>query len=289
MAMPILVHQGCDYTLFANISIHCRPRPSCAGSTGQTDRFTTRQQSNHQAGNIIWRRQDTQSDCAINALRGALPRSALTAYLGRIVVPAPGDVDIVGVVGSDLDPANGVYHEADDIRTYTLWGELAYQLWRAQGLPQTRRKSDVERAAPGTWPVCADHWRSTHLDHDRRNRAPPACGRGNAETASRQSDLASQTVAFHVAHGVCRQPDARGACLDKLAAKTMPFSAERRRCADIARLRPPGERAFDFHRKNEISAIVASPVQRVDHDAVQWIVDIAAVRVTTRKCAPRTP
>lgn len=88
-----------------------------------------------------------------HALRGALPRSALTAYLEPDwVVPAPGDVDIVGVVGSDLDPANGVYHETDDIRTYTLWGELAYQLGGRKGYLKHAEKSDVERGAR-YWPV----------------------------------------------------------------------------------------------------------------------------------------
>ena len=34
----------------------------------------------------------------------------------------------VGIVGSDMDPANGIDH--GDIKTRTLWGELAYQLGR---------------------------------------------------------------------------------------------------------------------------------------------------------------
>ena len=49
---------------------------------------------------------------------GKTQRTDLSAYL-EADWPGlqPGEVDVVGVVGSDLDPANGVYHEADDIRT----------------------------------------------------------------------------------------------------------------------------------------------------------------------------
>lgn len=57
-----------------------------------------------------------------------------------------------GVVGSDLDPANGL--DRGDVRTWTLWGEIAYQLGRGRGDPRTAydvvRASDEQRVAPGT-------------------------------------------------------------------------------------------------------------------------------------------
>jgi hypothetical protein len=54
---------------------------------------------------------------------------------------------VAGVVGGDLDAANGVDH--GDARVFTLWGEIAYQLGRAEGYRLVRR-SDEQRVAPGT-------------------------------------------------------------------------------------------------------------------------------------------
>lgn len=55
-------------------------------------------------------------------------------------------VRVAAVVGSDLDPVNGVYHEQEGIRTYTLWGEIAYRL----GTYDLIAESDQQRVAPGT-------------------------------------------------------------------------------------------------------------------------------------------
>ncbi len=54
---------------------------------------------------------------------------------------------VAGVVGGDLDPANGVDH--GKVRTFTLWGEIAYQLGGADGY-KVVRESDEQRVAPGT-------------------------------------------------------------------------------------------------------------------------------------------
>jgi hypothetical protein len=54
---------------------------------------------------------------------------------------------VAGAVGGDLDAANGVDH--GDVRTYTLWGEIAYQLAGAEGY-RLVRQSDEQRTAPGT-------------------------------------------------------------------------------------------------------------------------------------------
>jgi len=54
---------------------------------------------------------------------------------------------VAGVVGGDLDPANGVDH--GKVRTYTLWGELAFQLGGDEGY-EVVRESDEQRVAPGT-------------------------------------------------------------------------------------------------------------------------------------------
>ena len=54
-------------------------------------------------------------------------------------------VSVAAVVGSDLDPVTGIKHE-DGIRTYTLWGEIAYQL----NAYDVMRENDVQRIAPST-------------------------------------------------------------------------------------------------------------------------------------------
>ncbi|MBN1856440.1 MAG: ATP-binding protein [Dehalococcoidia bacterium] len=54
---------------------------------------------------------------------------------------------IAGVVGSDLDPTNGLDH--GDCVTYTMWGEIAYQLGGLEGY-RLVQKSDEAKTAPGT-------------------------------------------------------------------------------------------------------------------------------------------
>jgi len=54
---------------------------------------------------------------------------------------------VAGVVGSDLDPENGIDH--GDATTYTLWGEIAYQLKGLEGY-KIVESSDQNRVAPGT-------------------------------------------------------------------------------------------------------------------------------------------
>ncbi|CAN5812899.1 hypothetical protein BH23GEM7_BH23GEM7_14250 [soil metagenome] len=102
-----------------------------------------------------------------------------------------------GVVGSDMDPANGIEHEG--ITTRTLWGELAWQIGRARGdaagAYELVRQSDELLAAPGTQVLerlVGDEPALLMLDEIARYltaaRAIP--------TANRQSNLAEQTVAF---------------------------------------------------------------------------------------------
>ena len=69
--------------------------------------------------------------------------------IGRFVDPAfiPQEpVALAGVVGSELDPVNGVDH--GEVRTFTPWGEIAYQLGRPAGY-RIMSKSDQQYVAPG--------------------------------------------------------------------------------------------------------------------------------------------
>ena len=107
---------------------------------------------------------------------------------------------VAGIVGSDLDPTEGIDHGA--VRTRTLWGELAWQLGSNRDGPdggrqayQHVRQSDEALVAPGTQAlerVIGDRPTLIMLDeiarHLRTAKAVP--------TDNRRSDLAEQTVAF---------------------------------------------------------------------------------------------
>jgi len=111
-------------------------------------------------------------------------------------VPNPGDIDVVGVVGTDLSPADGLLHE-DGIRTYTLWGELAYQLGGTAGYARARQ-SDEQKAAPGTSlfdELIGERPTLIMIDEIARHMR---VGQG-IPTATGKSDLAEQTVAFLMA------------------------------------------------------------------------------------------
>ena len=107
---------------------------------------------------------------------------------------------VAGVVGSDLDPAEGIVH--DGVRTWTLWGELAWQVGASTGGPkggrcayEHLRRSDEALSAPGTASLeRAVGDRPTLIMFDeiaRYLRAAKAVRAMNERT-----DLAEQTVAF---------------------------------------------------------------------------------------------
>ena len=79
--------------------------------------------------------------------------------IGEGIVPGPEWMPedkwaVAGVVGSDLDPAEGIDHGG--VRTWTLWGELAWQLGErvdaSGGVAAYKhvRRSDEALTAPGT-------------------------------------------------------------------------------------------------------------------------------------------
>lgn len=112
-------------------------------------------------------------------------------FVNATLIPTPGSVKIVGVVGSELSPSDGTEH--DDAMTYTLWGELAYQLWGADGYSLVAQ-SDRDRTAPGAAVLerlIGDQPTLIMIDevarHLRAAKAIPIPGGTN---------LAEQTVAF---------------------------------------------------------------------------------------------
>ncbi|MEQ9357481.1 MAG: DUF499 domain-containing protein [Coleofasciculus chthonoplastes F2-STO-03] len=58
-------------------------------------------------------------------------------------------VQVAAIDGRDLDPENGVHHGSTGITTFTLWGEIAYQIGGIAGY-QLLRGSDTSGISPGT-------------------------------------------------------------------------------------------------------------------------------------------
>lgn len=58
-------------------------------------------------------------------------------------------VQVAAIDGRDLDPENGVHHQSTGITTFTLWGEIAYQIGGIAGY-QLLRGSDTSGISPGT-------------------------------------------------------------------------------------------------------------------------------------------
>ena len=137
------------------------------------------------------------------ALDAAAGHAARGAPAGS-VVPGPNWLPedrwaVVGVVGSDLDPIEGIDHGG--VRTRTLWGELAWQLGAHAGADAAAaryehvRRSDQALISPGTQAlerVVGDGPALIMLDEIARHlRAAKA-----VTTENRKSNLAEQTVAF---------------------------------------------------------------------------------------------
>ena len=130
-----------------------------------------------------------------HAASGKTPAASVAALLGKSAkLPKPGALVVAGVVGSDLDPTIGMEHAADKLKTYTLWGELAYQLGGRAGYALAKESEEL-KAAPGTGlfeTLVGDKPALIMLDEIARHlRAALA-----VPTATKRSTLADQTIAF---------------------------------------------------------------------------------------------
>ena len=81
---------------------------------------------------------------------GKAPKNVSRSIFDKeIKFPKPGEIKIAGVVGSELDPTVGVDHPDDHLKTYTLWGELAYNLGGIEGYKLVEESDQNTKAAPG--------------------------------------------------------------------------------------------------------------------------------------------
>jgi hypothetical protein len=186
-------------------------------------------------------------------------------FVDSALIPRRGVARVVGVVGSDLQPRDGLDH--GDATTYTLWGELAYQLGGAAGYARAAG-GDQDRSAPGTGlleNLIGDDPALIMLDEIARHlRAAKT-----VPTATGKSDLAEQTVAFLMSLLEFAASRERVVVVYTLADPQDAFGKEteelRQALAEARRISARQERVITPTGETEISAIVTHRLfQRID-------------------------
>jgi hypothetical protein len=195
-----------------------------------------------------------------HVVSGHTPAKAVNSLLSeKVTLPKTGEITIAGVVGSDLDPSLGLEHSKDKVTTYTLWGELAYQLGGRAGYALAK-ESDLSRVAPGTGlfeTLVGDKPTLIMLDEIARHlRAALA-----VQTATKKSTLADQTVAFLMSLLEFAASKERCLMVLTLASESDAFAPEtellRQKLTETLRVSARQERVLTPTDENEIPAIVA--------------------------------
>ncbi|MGB8648103.1 MAG: DUF499 domain-containing protein, partial [Anaerolineae bacterium] len=204
---------------------------------------------------------------------GKTPAGAVADLLGKETrLPAPGVIQIGAVVGSDLDPTTGMEHPEDKLKTYTLWGELAYQLGGRAGYALAR-ESDETKAAPGTGlfeTLVGDRPALIMLDEIARHLRVAMA----VPTATKKSTLADQTVAFLMSLLEFAASKERCLVVLTLAGPTDAFSSEtamlRSKLSEASSVSARQERVLTPTDEGEISAIVTHRLfKKVDRQGAQ--------------------
>lgn len=191
--------------------------------------------------------------------------------LDALRLPAPGEVLVAGVVGSDLDPSNGTPHPGDGVTTYTLWGELAYQLGGAAGYALAAA-SDRDRVAPGTAlfeAIIGDRPTLIMVDEIARHLRSAS----GLPTATGQGTLADQTVAFLMSLLEFVASKQRAVVVLTMASDRDAFGKEtaflQGALAESLKVSARQERVLTPSAENEIAAIVVHRLfERVDRKAL---------------------
>lgn len=204
-----------------------------------------------------------------HAVSGRVAPRHLQAYLDDDwSLPQVGQIDVTGVVGSDLDPTIGIFHAEDNVKTYTLWGELAYQLGKGAGYALAR-ESDQNKVAPGTGlfeQIVGDRPTLIMIDEIARHlRAAVA-----TPTASGKSNLAEQTVAFLMSLIEFVASQKQVVLVLTMASQEDAFAQETGDLREALSISARQERVLTPTGENEISAIVVHRLfQQVDRGGAQ--------------------
>jgi hypothetical protein len=207
-----------------------------------------------------------------HAAAGNATAAMAQGVLDPVLLPRPGQVRAAGVVGSDLDPSTGLHHPGHQIRTFTLWGELAYQLAGPAGYTLAG-ESERTRAAPGTGlfeELIGDQPTLIMLDEIARYMRVAQ----SVPTATGKSDLAEQTVAFLMSLFEFAASRAQVVVVLTLAEAGDAFAREtehlRQQLAEARRVSARQERVITPTGETEIAAIVRHRLFRhIDGAAAQ--------------------
>ncbi len=204
-----------------------------------------------------------------HAASGYVPN---VVFVDRELIPSQGTGRIAGVVGSDLEPTMGLQH--DDISTYTLWGEIAYQLGGADAY-RVVQQSEVDKTAPGTGlleHLIGDQPTLIMLDEVARHLRSAK----TVPTSTGRSDLAEQTIAFLMSLFEFAASKQRVVVVLTLADASDAFGHETeelrqhiaRELAEAKRLSARQERVITPTAETEIAAIVTRRLfRRIDRAA----------------------
>ena len=212
-----------------------------------------------------------------HAVKGQKASARLRAFIDDDkLLPRPGDIKVAGVIGSDLDPTVGIHHPHDNLATYTLWGELAYQLGGRKGYALAQ-ESERNKSAPGTGlfeRVVGSKPTLIMIDEIARHlRAAVA-----VPTATGKSNLAEQTVAFLMSLMEFAASQKQVVLVLTLASDADAFRQEteqlRQALAESLKVSARQERVLTPTGENEISAIVVHRLFRhIDRDGAQANID----------------
>lgn len=208
-----------------------------------------------------------------HATSGRVSPELLQAYLDENwPLPQVGQVDIAGVVGSDLDATASIFHVADNIKTYTLWGELAYQLGGRAGYALAQ-ESDQQKVAPGTGlfeRIIGNRPTLIMIDEIARHlRAAVA-----TPTATGKSNLAEQTVAFLMSLMEFVASQKQVVLVLTMAGQEDAFAQETGNLREALRVSARQERVLTPTGENEISAIVVHRLfKSVDKAGSQAVIE----------------
>jgi hypothetical protein len=208
---------------------------------------------------------------------GATPSIATQPFVDTDLIPAPGQVTVAGIVGTDLDAEGGVTH--GDVTAHTLWGELAWQVADKAGY-ELVADSDRTFAAPGTamlerlLALSGDRPCLILLDEIARHLR----GAAAVPTATGASNLAEQTVAFLVSLLEFAASREHVVVVLTLADSSDAFGREtdelRTDIGDARKISARTERVITPTRETEISAIVTHRLfARIDRDAARVTAD----------------
>jgi hypothetical protein len=207
-----------------------------------------------------------------HAVRGETDRDHLHSYLDADWrLPEPNQIDVAGVVGSDLDPTIGIVHPEDNVTTYTLWGELAYQLGGRAGYALAR-ESDQKKIAPGTGlyeQIIGSQPTLIMIDEIARHLRSAVA----VPTVTGKSDLSEQTVAFLMSLMEYTASQKHVVLVLTMAGEEDAFAKETAVLREALRVSARQERVLTPTGENEISAIVVHRLfRRVDRDRAQAVI-----------------